>query len=182
MTDWREVWIRKGSSPSRDLKELDGFEATTIDPCAAAARISETLELAPTDTLLEVGCGAGMIAQYLHCRYFGIDYSPSLLDRHRDILGNPVSLAEASHLPFPDQSFDHVLAYSVFHYFPSQEYAGLVCREMERIAKRSVFIGDLPMQSHNSDHLLFERNFLEGWQTSDGYYTSNRFNVFRISK
>lgn len=77
MTDWLEVWERKGRTETTDLRTLDGFEHTTIDPIAVADRIAEILALCPGDHVLEVGCGAGMLAQYIPGVYTGVDYSPA---------------------------------------------------------------------------------------------------------
>lgn len=137
--DWKEVWERKGKLQTNDLKELDGFEATTIDPKKAALKIKKVLKIKKTDKVLEVGCGAGMIAKYLDCDYTGADYSESLVKKHTKLLGHKVVHTEAKNLPFEDKSFDKVFVYSVFHYFPNKEYAKEVIKELKEGLKRRYF-------------------------------------------
>lgn len=46
-----------------------------------ATRIARLLDIKPRDKVLEVGCGAGGLAQYMECEYIGIDYSETLIRR-----------------------------------------------------------------------------------------------------
>lgn len=175
--DWRAVWRRKGALDSDDLKLIDGYEHTTIEPATAAAQLAELMALAPDDSVLEVGCGAGMIARHLACRYVGLDYADTMAAKHRALLGNPVVQGEADRLPFADGAFDKVFAFSVFHYFPSAAYARRAVAEMRRVARRLILIGDLPERSHSEDHLLFRREDFAGWTLSEGLYNPLRFNA-----
>ncbi|VXD21768.1 Methyltransferase type 11 [Planktothrix serta PCC 8927] len=180
--NWHEVWERKGRLETTNLKELDGFEETTIDPEWVAKQISDILEIKPDDKVLEVGCGAGMIAQYLNCDYVGIDYSKSLVQKHIQLLGHSVLQGSANNLIFKDQSFDKVFAYSVFHYFPDLDYAKTVIREMKRVAKTAIFIGDLPCKSHRAEHLLFNAEDFNDAETTPGFYNPDRFNILIKNK
>ncbi|MFA5142287.1 MAG: 2-aminoethylphosphonate--pyruvate transaminase [Candidatus Woesearchaeota archaeon] len=174
--DWKTVWEHKGSIVTENVKELDGFESANINPLDFASRITSALDIKPNDKVLEVGCGAGMIAQHLSCKYVGVDYSKHLIDKHKMILGNEVYVAEACKLPFPDKSFDKVFCFSIFQYFPNKEYAQMAISEMKRVSKGLVFIGDLPETSHSKDHLCYSRSEFNGI-ISEGYYNPVRFNV-----
>jgi ubiquinone/menaquinone biosynthesis C-methylase UbiE len=177
LIDWREIWERKGRENSSDLRVLDGFNETTLDPSKVAQEITKTMGISPTDRVLEVGCGAGMIAQFLKCEYVGVDYSHSLVGRHKELFGHSVVVGEADKLEFEDKSFDKVFAYSVFHYFPDHEYAKRVVQQMKRISRSSIFIGDLPFSSHSQSHLLYPKDMFNGWKLTEGYYNPLRYNV-----
>ena len=48
---------------------------------------------------------------------------------------------------------------------------------MKRIAKKAIFIGDLPITSHRDTHLLNTKEDFKDWKITDGYYNPCRFNV-----
>ena len=85
---WREIWTQKGQMEGgiEDLYIYDGWEKSKGDIKATAERITEGLLIKPSDRVLEVGCGAGALAQYMNCAYVGIDYSRTLLQKHVDFL------------------------------------------------------------------------------------------------
>ena len=68
----------------------------------------------PTDRVLDVATGTGMVAQALHDRYgcvvVGLDQSADMLRLARSRRGVYESIVEgrAEKLPFPDASFDHL--------------------------------------------------------------------------
>jgi len=175
--DWRDIWEKKGKVSDVDLKLLDGFEKTNIDPKNVSDQIKKELCVDDSSSVLEVGCGAGMLAQYFQSHYVGIDYSESLINKHREILPSKVFVAEADNLPFKDGEFEHVFSYSVFHYFPSKEYVKKCISEMKRVAKKGILIGDLPIRSHDINHLLFSSLEFPEWNISDGYHNPDRFNI-----
>lgn len=177
---WHEIWIRKGNAAGNDLLAYDGYEATKVDMEEVAKQITKQLDIKKQDKVLEVGCGAGALAQYLDCDYVGIDYSPTLVKKHIEILNNSVLTGEAADLPFKDNSFDKVICYGVFLYFDHKEYAEKAKNELLRVARNGVLIGELPMRSHREEHLLFTKEDFKGWEISDGFYDpyrKDRFNA-----
>ncbi|WP_252230048.1 class I SAM-dependent methyltransferase [Clostridium sp. ZBS15] len=178
MSYWKEVWERKGRDTTRKLEVLDGYESTTANVAKIAKNIIKELDIKETDTVLEVACGAGGLAQYINCKsYVGVDYSTSLVKKHIELLNNSVLHGEASNLIFKNNTFDKVFCFGAFHYFPNQDYAQKAIDEMKRIAKKAIFIGDLPITSHREQHLLYKKDNFKDWKITDGYYNPCRFNV-----
>jgi len=138
----------------------------------------EELDIKETDSVLEVACGAGGLAQYINCgSYVGVDYSTSLVKKHIQILNNSVLHGEANDLIFKDKTFDKVICFGAFHYFPNEEYANQAIAELKRVAKKAIFIGDLPVTSHREEHLLYKKEDFKDWKIMDGFYNPCRFNV-----
>lgn len=173
---WKEIWQKKGESVETDLKTLDGYENTEIDSEYVSKQITKILNINPESKVLEVGCGAGLIAQHLNCDYYGVDYSIPLLKKHTQILGNKVAYSEANNLIFKDKFFDYSFSFSVFQYFEDKKYVKMVIEEMFRVTKKRIFIGDLPLKSHRKEHLLFKKEEFIGL-ISEGFYNKDRFNI-----
>jgi demethylmenaquinone methyltransferase/2-methoxy-6-polyprenyl-1,4-benzoquinol methylase len=76
--------------------------------------IVDAIDARPTDRVLDVATGTGMVAQALHDRYacvvVGVDQSPDMLRlaRARSGVFEEVVEARAEHLPFTDAAFDHL--------------------------------------------------------------------------
>ncbi len=178
---WKEIWEAKGKIDSKDKKLLNGYEKTIIEPKEVAESITKLLGITKETKVLEVGCGAGMLAEFLDCDYTGVDYSLPLVKKHCQLLGNNVICAEANNLPFGDNQFEVVYAYSIFQYFPTKEYAMKTIGEMLRVSSEKIFIGDLARKSHSQDHMLYPEVDMRmlGFETFKGYYNPDRYNAWK---
>lgn len=186
---WKEIWTQKGdmTGSKDDIEIYDGWEKSQTGMKEIAELISEFLNIRPSDRVLEVGCGAGGLAQYIDCEYVGIDFSKPLTKRCMEFYGLPAIYAEANDIPFRDGYFDKVFSWGVFLYFPSKEYAEKVVNEIKRVTKSqndpSIFIGDIPLSSHNERHMTYEKKQFEdmdmktirGWAKP---YNDVRFNAW----
>ncbi|MBX7256851.1 MAG: methyltransferase domain-containing protein [Candidatus Hydrogenedentes bacterium] len=79
-------------------------------------------------SILDVGCGRGFMRDYVNKqggRYFGVD-----LLAHG--AGFPLSIGDATHLPFPDATFDGVFCVDAFEHIPDGVAAA---REFRRVLK-----------------------------------------------
>ncbi len=89
--------------------------------------------------VLDVGCGTGThLERYAAagCRAFGIDVSPSMLERAKSRLGDQAELhlADASDLPFGDGTMDLVVVAMLIHEL--DEPTGTACLdEVARVVK-----------------------------------------------
>lgn len=101
------------------------------------------------NNVLDVGCGNGLLLSKLlsNCTACsGVDYSKAMIEEAKKLLPQgDFYQAEANNLPFQTHQFDRVLSYSIFHYFPSYDYALSVIKEMMRVCKPGgvILIGDV---------------------------------------
>lgn len=166
--NWKEIWERKGNLQTTNLLILDGSERHPLGlDKKIVSGIITRMDINPSDRILEVGCGAGMLARHFKMKgynYQGVDYSNSLVKKHKEIIGGEPLVAEANNLPFEDGFFNKVYSWGVFLYFPSKEYTFQAILEMRRVcaSPRTIYLGDLPIISHRESHLLFKREEFKG--------------------
>jgi SAM-dependent methyltransferase len=130
--DWRRIWESKAAEPDftasgRSSSDPGQLFALLADACTALAPTAE-------DTLLDVGCGVGMLARhlapYVH-RLVAMDFAPSLIGRARaHVPSGRFAAASIQSLPFRDGAFSKVLVSSVLQYL---EDDGSVARALAEI-------------------------------------------------
>ena len=117
------------------------------------------IALEPGDDVLEVGIGTGLTVPLYpsDCRVIGIDRSEAMLRKASTLVGSGIDRnvrlfrMDASHLAFPDQSFDFVYAAYVITVVPDPV---AVLREMRRVCRvgghvmlLNHFLSDVPFLS-----------------------------------
>jgi len=177
---WKNVWDSKGLSESEDLLFLDGYEHLGIDFNSASLHdgIVNCLGCNSGDSILEVGCGAGFLSREFSSEYnyVGCDYSQSLVDKHRRMFPKHViHCAEASKLPFSDNEFDYSFCFGVYQYLPDDKYADHMIKEMKRVARRGILLGDLKEGATREEHLPCpkERLMNKDFKIMESFYDSN---------
>lgn len=112
----------------------DVLEVRGADPQQQALRreFLTTIPLPAEATVLEVGCGTGVLTRMLAqlpqvSRVTGVDLAPSLLARAADLAADMPDVtfqqADARSLPFPDGGFDVVVVDSVLVHVPGADAA-----------------------------------------------------------
>lgn len=91
-------------------------------------------------SILDVGCGTGgQLAVYRQpgCKLFGIDLSPAMLEVARRKLGDAaeLSLQDATHMNFADETFDLITMMLVIHEMPAS-IRSAVLTECKRVLKK----------------------------------------------
>jgi len=99
-------------------------------------------------SVLDVGCGVGIIYDQLRRSelrsgrrmplYAGVDYSRSQIERARRKYPRAFfQYGDAADLPFPDNSFDLTVAYSVLGFMPLDRIPTALC-EMHRVSRKGM--------------------------------------------
>jgi SAM-dependent methyltransferase len=152
-----------GSADDHTLKEMYQFYIYTKRWCSALGRAPHW-----GSRLLDFGCGWGRCSRLFWKEVspqgiFGVDVSSDLIATC-EALGSPGSffaIEPRGRLPFEDQSFDVIIAYSVFTHLP-EDVAGHWIRELARTARPGCvfaltveprrfleFIGGIPADTSN---------------------------------
>ncbi|MCD6404591.1 MAG: class I SAM-dependent methyltransferase, partial [Planctomycetes bacterium] len=97
----------------------------------------ETLIPTGVESILDAGCGDGFLTDSLpaHLRVVGLDFSEVALSHVR----REKVLASISEMPFPNDSFDLVMANDVLEHMPPDAYRSAL-KEILRISARYVLI------------------------------------------
>jgi ubiquinone/menaquinone biosynthesis C-methylase UbiE len=138
---WREHWNRSASE-NIDLRIISGWGNRTFQEMLITINdISKKLCLCSQDSLLDIGCGAGLFeiafAPWIN-EIYGIDYSEKMVELARRNCENYQNVkiinAEIGNLPFPDESFNKVLVNSMIQYLSDMNEVENGLRELYRIA------------------------------------------------
>jgi ubiquinone/menaquinone biosynthesis C-methylase UbiE len=131
------------------------------------AAMLESLDRLPNNSsILDVGCGTGLLAAKLLASsptnfVVGVDLSPGMIEQARQRCQPFGSRArfvvgDSEQMPFPTASFDILTCSHSFHHYPNQE---LVVREFARVLRPN---GMLLLADANRDGVW-------GWALFDGF-------------
>lgn len=105
------------------------------------AKIVKLLEPKQNSSLLDVGCGSGILIKFLldanrGMKLFGLDITPKMVEvAKRKFSNDPsveITLGSAVKMPYKDSSFDYVTCASSFHHHPDPVKSA---KEMVRVLK-----------------------------------------------
>ncbi len=176
MTEWFEEWF--GEEYLHLYPHRDEADAGRM-----VALIRRTLPWRDGWRVLDVGCGAGRHAAALEAagsRPVGLDLSPSLLRRAREVTDAPLIRADMRWLPVRAGSMDlTVNLFTSFGYFATdQEHEQALCGMARTLRPRGWLVLDFLNADHVREHLVPAGTLdLEGtavpvrrWVSPDGRY------------
>ena len=138
---------RVPSTPSADAPRIFSGIADTYDRVGAILSFGQdprwrhalvaSVAAAPSDVVLDVATGTGMVARELGsrygCRVVGLDQSADMLRTAVERDGHvPLVRARAERLPFPDESFDHLTFTYLLRYVDDP---AATMRELARVVR-----------------------------------------------
>ena len=175
---------------------IEGIASYVYFPDAAKTDSSETKNLPAVAKILDVGCGSGALAIAVAKRnptadVTGIDrwgkeyasFSKSLCEQNAKAEGvNNVSFrhGDATHLEFPDETFDAVTSNYVYHNIPTRDRQAILLETLRTLKKGGTFaIHDIFSRAKYGDMQAFVEKLRNmGYQkvelidTTDGIFMS----------
>ena len=129
---------------------------------SVARHMAEVYDLTSRASILDIGCAKGfLLYDFLELlpgvTVAGVDISRYAIEKSKEEVKPFLEVANATHVPFSDKSFDLVVSINVVHNLPDD-----LCRqaigEMERVSRKYKY---LQVDSFSNDE---ERRNLEEWQ------------------
>jgi SAM-dependent methyltransferase len=127
------------------------------------AAVEDLVEPHPGDRVLDLGCAAGAITDFLSgfgCEVVGVDSEPRAIEHARSLFPNyRFEQADVAELPFPDGSFDKAVAADLVEHLPDDIFRAMLA-ECRRVLVPG---GTLSLYTPNPSHLierLKERNLV----------------------
>lgn len=151
---WNQ-WAEKHRDPYLSVHRSSNREQLGI----IAQDVIQKLSLKKGETLLDAGCGSGVLLSELvkltGAIGRGIDFSEKEIEIAKSYSPSiPFEVASVESIPFPANSFDKVLCYGVLLYIEDWRPA---LQELLRVCKEEgvILLGDLPSVEHRF-HLYWE--------------------------
>ena len=109
-----------------------------------AKDIIKNYKLTNKSKLLDVGCGKGFLLKEIieilpEIEIHGYDISKYAIENSKEDVRKYLSVANATNLPFPDNSFDVVISINTIHNL-DEENCGKALKEISRVSKKNSFI------------------------------------------
>lgn len=122
---------------------------TQLPDLSYIPRIAEELNKSGAKTVLDLGCGSGWLAVYLARQGFdvvGVDISAQAINlantwASQEDLKISFEVADASQLQYQSESFDAVVANSIFEHFPLKQAQQLTDKVNSILKDNGVFVG-----------------------------------------
>ena len=141
---WQDIWEKKGDNQYTKLSSLNGWEETSFNGKNFIANFLKISSIKNNEKILEMGCGAGFLAQYLTSyNYTGVDLSRNLVNKHINILNNIVLNFSSVDIIFKDKYFDYSLCNSMLEYLDNFDDLDLTIYNLERVTRKGLFIGNI---------------------------------------
>jgi len=141
ITNYNDILVKEAPAFEPEYYEQEALWGAPELKEREKRRIETTLSMIPkyAESILDVGCGDGRLTNQLlnrAKRVVGVDTSAEALQ----YVQTETIRASASELPFPDSSFEGVVATDVLEHLPDDIYARSLS-EIRRVAKKWIVVG-----------------------------------------
>jgi SAM-dependent methyltransferase len=175
----RLAWIRTGAADEYDEAFMDAmaseYERQTPWTRMRLENVRLLVDPRPGDRVLDVGSATGTISHYLStfgCDTVGVDLSPAGVARARRL--HPelrFEVADAAALPFPDASFDKVVAADVTEHLDDLGLRGMLAEARRVLVPQGTLSIHTPNPSHVVERLKARNLVLQQNPTHIGLRT-----------
>ena len=167
---------------SNDAVKAAGQWGSTENVPLICNEIYKKIKIKKTDTVLELGCGSGVLGKYIKekCHmYIGVDLSRKMLNFFsKNSTLEELNLIQGitDFIPFSNHVFDVVIINGVTMYFPDDKLLLDTLIEMKRVSKKNgtIFLGENIIPSNYAWEFTWFQNLSSSIQFLARYYINIR--------
>ncbi len=138
-------------SIANNYENIDGRRTPGLEEWLRG-KLTDIREMVNGGTLLDIGAGSGFVtrcAEGLFSWRVGTDLSSEILEKNRESF-DKIVVADASNLPFEDESFDVVTCFATLHHL--YDFDGMVSAVARILKPGGIFYSD-----HDMDAKFYQR-------------------------
>ena len=132
---WKKIWVNKNLPTDCSLQDMifaNGFNTnfgyySETQYRKLVSDFYDRTKFKKNSNVLDLGCGSGvflfLLKDIINSKYYGIDYSPGLINNAKKIMPTGSFLCDdIISKNFNHITFDIIFSHSVFNYFPNKKY------------------------------------------------------------
>jgi SAM-dependent methyltransferase len=138
-----ELNLKPGSNVKHStVPQIDDIPSQFVE------KVVSILGIKPSDSILEMGCGAGAVAKEFDRfispeNYIGVEASRRLVHKHLEYVDHSVLNFNSTDTIFKANYFDFSVCNGMFEYLNSIEELNQVVHELERVSRKAVYYGSI---------------------------------------
>lgn len=176
---WKPIWERIASSEKNDIEVNGGYNNQGEENAKKLAKyLTSEFNIKPTDRVLDYGCGSGIILKWIDCQQYGIDISPSMIERA--INNCPMGFFAVGDTITIKGYYNYIICHGTVQYFPNLKYACKLFSQMKNYSD-NIIICDIPDEEKKEQREQYRRERGVNEYPSHLYYSKEFFHYLGFS-
>lgn len=181
INEWKQIWENTGNSDTDDFEVVGGFGGLKAYGAKQISDyINDKFHINSSTTVLDYGCGSGVVLQNLNGIKYGIDISESMVKRAIENVPNAIFSCSDT-IPYRFR-FDVIFSNGVIHYLSSLKEVTKLVNIMKLLSNKILILGipDLAKKEERENQriLLGKKNYPKQLYFDKQFFIDLGFKVY----